>query len=151
MTTNYRTVWPEEEVRVLDLAGVAVTATATEINSLAGSGLTTTSTAKLQALTPTSTQLNLMLQATTAGFKLARGTAQFTTSSEIATGLATVVAGGATLQSDPDITAMSVSVAASTTAGNILAKLWQPTATSDCTPIAATKTNIIINWWAVGT
>ena len=129
----------------------AITATSTEINSLVGSGLTTTSTAKLQALTPTSTALNLMLQGTTAAFKLARGTAQFTTSSEITTGLATVVAGNATLQSDPDVTAQWVSVAASTTAGNILAKLWQPTATNNYTPIAATKTNVIINWQAVGT
>jgi len=129
----------------------AINATATEINSLVGSGLTTTSTAKLQALTPTSTALNLMLQSTTAGYKLARGTASVTTSSEIATGLATVVAGVATLIDDPNITAMFATVAASTTAGNILMKLWQPTATNNVTPQAATKTSVNVQWEAVGT
>lgn len=129
----------------------AITATATEINSLVGSGLTTTSTAKLQALTPTSTALNLFMSAVTAGQKIARGVATVTTSSDMASGLATVVAAGASLKDDPDITAMQVTVAASTTAGNILIKLWQPTATNNVTPQAATKTSVNVSWWAVGT
>lgn len=161
---NAKTYIPELNVDTVDVAGTAtgititdsqklhaITATSTEINSLVGSGLTTTSTAKLQALTPTSTQLNLMLQATTAGYKLARGTASVTTSSEVSTGLATVVAGVANLQDDPNVTAMRVSTAASTTAGNILLKIWQPTATNNYTPTAATKTSVVVNWMAVGT
>jgi len=102
-------------------------------------------------LVPTSTALNLMLQATTAGYKLARGTASVTTSSEVATGLATVVSGVAALQDDPNITANQVTVAASTTAGNILLKIWQPTATNNVSPTAATKTSVVVNWIAVGT
>ena len=129
----------------------AITATHTEINSLVGSALTTTSTAKLQALTATSTALNLFMAGVTAGHKLARGVATITTSSDMASGLATVVAAGATIKDDLDVTAQWVSVAASTTAGNILLKAWQPTATNNYTPIAATKTSVNISWWAIGT
>lgn len=161
---NAKTYIPEINADSFDVAGTAtgltaadeiklhaITATATEINSLVGSGLTTTSTAKLQAVTPTSTVINLLMAAVTAGQKIARGVAAVTTSLEVATGLATVVAGVATLQSDPDITADRVTMAASTTAGNILLKTWMPTATNATTPVAATKTNISVNWVAIGT
>lgn len=103
------------------------------------------------AVTRTATQMNLLLQSTTAGYKLARGTASVTTSAETATGLATVIAAVATLIDDPNVTANQVTVAASTTAGNILLKIWQPTATDNATPAAATKTNVAVQWCAVGT
>lgn len=103
------------------------------------------------AVNPTATQMNLLLQATTAGYKLAIGTASVTTSAETATGLATVIAGIACLQDNPNITGSYATVAASTTAGNILLQVWKPTSSTNNTPLAATKSAVKVNWLAVGT
>lgn len=103
------------------------------------------------ALTPTAAQFNLLAQGVAAGYKVARGTAAVTTSLEVATGLATVVNYVVSLIDDPNITATSATAAASTTAGNILIKTWQPTATNNVTPAAATKTNVQVAWVAIGT
>jgi hypothetical protein len=88
---------------------------------------------------------------TSASQKIARGVAAVTTSLEVTTGLASVVAAGATLKDDPNISAQYCTVAASTTAGNILVKTWMPTATNNVTIAAATKTNVAVSWWAIGT
>ena len=92
-----------------------------------------------------------------AGVKIRRG--QHTTvaaADTIATGLTTVVAVLATLESDPVIGADSVSAqvgnqAGAPAAGSVIIKTWKPTATGDVTPVAATTFGRLVNWIAIGT
>jgi hypothetical protein len=92
-----------------------------------------------------------------AGMKMARG--QHTTvaaSDTIVTGLATVVAVIATLDSDlvDDPSWVSASIgdqAGSPAAGSILIKTWKNTAGNDPTPAAATTFSKKVNWIAIGT
>jgi len=100
---------------------------------------------------PTAATMNLMMAGVTAGQKIARGASSVTTSLEVITGLATVVAGVASLRDDPNISAYWATCAASTTAGNILLKTWMPTATNNVAVAAATKTSVLVDWIAVGT
>lgn len=92
-----------------------------------------------------------------AGYKVARG--QHTTvaaSDTVATGLATVVAAVAVLDSDPTTDPLFVTCsigdqAGAPAAGSIYIKSWKPTAVNDVTPIAATTFGKKVNWVAVGT
>ncbi len=92
-----------------------------------------------------------------AGYKLARG--QHTTVAAVdtvVTGLATVVAVVAVLDSDPTLDPLFVTAsigdqAGAPAAGSIYIKSWQATAANDCTPIAATTFGKKVNWIAVGT
>jgi hypothetical protein len=87
-----------------------------------------------------------------AGYKLARGSTAVTgvSGGDIATGLATVLGCAASIGVDIGLNANEVSCALSATPGHITVKVWKPTATGDCTPIAST-TSTTINWVAVGT
>lgn len=92
-----------------------------------------------------------------AGYKLARG--QHTTvaaSDTVVTGLTTVIAVVAVLDSDPGLDPLFVTAsigdqAGAPAAGSVYIKSWQPTAANDCTPIAATTFGKLVNWIAVGT
>lgn len=88
-------------------------------------------------------------------YKIARGVASITGSGTVVTGLATVVAIIATLQDDAALTGNSVTASigdqnGAPAAGSVNLKVWKPTASGDCTPIAATAAKSV-NWVAVGT
>lgn len=95
--------------------------------------------------------------AVAAGYKIARG--QHTTVDEndtVVTGLATVVAVVASLDSDPVagcqfVTASRGDQAGAPAAGSILIKTWKATAAGDTALIAATTFSKLVNWIAVGT
>lgn len=82
--------------------------------------------------------------------KIRRGESAVTSTSEVATGLSTVVSAVVCLKDDIALTGNAVSVAGSAIAGNILIKVWKPTTNLDCTPIAATTAKTI-RWIAIGT
>lgn len=92
-----------------------------------------------------------------AGYRIARG--QHTTvaaSDTVVTGLATVVAVVACLDSDPVddpfmVTASIGDQAGTPAAGSILIKTWKNTGGTDPTPAAATTFSKKVNWIAVGT
>ena len=85
-----------------------------------------------------------------AGYKVARGETAVTGTADIATGLVTVVQCVAVLEDDVSLDGMWVSVADSVTEGNVILKVWKPTAAADCTPIAATVAKTV-RWIATGT
>jgi len=95
--------------------------------------------------------------AVAAGYKVARG--QHTTvaaSDTVVTGLATVVAVVACLDSDPVddpfmVTALIGDQAGTPAAGSILIKTWKNTGGTDPTPAAATTFSKKVNWIAIGT
>ncbi|MHB8916538.1 MAG: hypothetical protein ACYC4H_00810 [Desulfocucumaceae bacterium] len=160
---------------------VAITATATELNKLAGvtAGTATASKAavlganknldvlavadlKLGAgagtsIVPTAAQINLLAQGVAAGYKIARGTLTPATASDtVVTGLATVVAAVASLKGAPSLTHMFVAAdigdqAVAPAAGSILIKTYKPTGAADVTPIAATTPWSAVDWIAIGT
>ncbi|QOG20455.1 hypothetical protein [Bradyrhizobium sp. SEMIA] len=78
-----------------------------------------------------------------------------TAADTVITGLATVVACGATFDSDPGDDPMLVSAtigdqAGSPAAGSIIVKTWKNTGGTDPTPLAATTFTKKVNWWAFG-
>ena len=84
------------------------------------------------------------------GYKIARGSTSVTGTADITTGLATVVQAVVSLQDDVSLDAIATSVVNGGTAGHITAKVWKPTSSSDCTPIAATVAKTV-RWIAIGT
>lgn len=86
---------------------------------------------------------------TEAGLKIACGETAVTGTADIATGLTTVVQAVACLEDNVSLDGAWVSVADSTTAGNIILKAWKPTGSTNCTPTAATVTSV--RWIAIGT
>lgn len=92
-----------------------------------------------------------------AGYKVARGQATTVTAADtIATGLSTVVAVVASLDSDPVDNPEWVSStigdqAGSPAAGSFILKTWQNTSGTDPTPTAATTFGKKVNWIAIGT
>jgi hypothetical protein len=105
----------------------------------------------------TAAQINLLTQGVAAGYKIARGI--HTTVDEndtVVTGLATVVAVVASLDSDPVAGAQFVTAsigdqAGSPAAGSILIKTWKATAAGDTALIAATTFSKLVGWIAIGT
>jgi len=93
--------------------------------------------------------LDVLLQGVGA-YKVARGKTPVTGTADVATGLAAVVQSVAVLEDDISLDGMWVSVADSVTAGNVILKVWKPTAAADCTPIAATVAKSV-RWIAIGT
>jgi len=93
----------------------------------------------------------------TSGIKIARG--QHTTvaaSTDVETGLSTVVAVVASFEGDPALTELFVSAeigdqAGTPAAGYVTINTWKPTATGDVTPIASTVWGLKVNWIAIGT
>lgn len=95
--------------------------------------------------------------AVAAGYKIARG--QHTTiaaADTVATGLATVVAVVACLESDPVddpfmCTAQVGNQSGAPVAGSVIIKTWKNTSGTDPTPAAATTFSKLVNWIAIGT
>lgn len=92
------------------------------------------------------------------GLAIKRGSTTLTSASmTVVTGLATVVAVIASLESDPVLTCSHVSAsvgdqAGTPAAGSILLKAWMPTDDTLTTPIAATGfATKKVNWIALGT
>lgn len=91
-----------------------------------------------------------------AGYKIARGQATTVAAVDtIATGLTTVVAVVASLDSDPIddpewVTASIGDQAGAPVAGSFLLKTWKNTAGNDPTPVAATTFGKKVNWIAIG-
>ena len=112
------------------IGGVQVTKTASEINALAGG--------------------------VASGYKIVRGVHTTVTASDtVVTGLSTVVAIVATLESDPGDNPLLVSAsigdqAGAPAAGSVLIKTWKTDGT-DPTPVAATTFSKKVNWVAIGT
>lgn len=102
-------------------------------------------------------QLSAAIAGIAAGYKIARGRSTTVTAADtIVTGLATVVAVIASLDSDPvdDPFMCSATVgdqAGSPAAGSFILKTWKNTAGTDPTPAAATTFSKIVNWIAIGT
>lgn len=75
----------------------------------------------------------------------------------IATGLNTVTACAAVMESDPILTCDRVTAqvgnqSGAPVAGSIILKAWMPTGAAATTPVAATGfAGIVVNWTAVGT
>lgn len=85
------------------------------------------------------------------GARIAYGQHTTVTASDTkATGLTSVVACIANLDSDP-ILACAWATAKKDTGGNILIKTWKPTGAGDTTPIAATTFGKVVSWAAIGT
>ncbi len=128
----------------LEIAGVAVTASAAELNILDG-------------VTRATAQINALVQGVAAGYKLARGVHETVAASDdVDTGLATVVAAVAVLEDAPSLDPLLVQAvvgdqAGAPAAGHILIKTWKATAAADCTPVAATTFAKKVSWIAVGT
>ena len=103
-------------------------------------------------------KLELLTQGVAAGYKFARG--QHTTvaaSDTVVTGLATVVAAIAVIETDVDgvtlsqVTCQIGDQAGSPAAGSIIIKTWKATSVSNPTLIATTVFSKKVNWIAIGT
>jgi len=136
-----------EELNVterLKIEGTEVTADAGELN-------------KLDGLEKTTAEMNKQVEGVAADYKIARGVHTTVAASDtVVTGLATVVAVIATLESDPVLDPILVSASignqsGAPAAGSVLIKTWQATAVDNATPIAATTFGKKVNWIAVGT
>jgi hypothetical protein len=92
-----------------------------------------------------------------APLKIARGQLTTVTAADtVVTGLATVAAVVASLESDPTdnpfmVTAQIGDQAGAPAAGSIIIKSWQNTTGTDPTPAAATTFGKKVNWIAIGT
>jgi hypothetical protein len=92
-----------------------------------------------------------------AGYKIARGQQLTVAASDtVVTGLATVVAVVASLDSDPAddpfmCTASIGDQAGTPAAGSIFIKTWKNTGGTDPTPLAASTFSKKVNWIAIGT
>lgn len=97
---------------------------------------------------------SLGVQGVAAGYKVARSAEPValdgSNPTTVATGLTTVVSGGACLSGTaaPGLSTSTLSVAISTTNLDIYA--WKPTGAGDTTLIASTGTESF-HWWAIGT
>ncbi len=108
-------------------------------------------------ITPTAAQINLLTQGVAAGYKIARGIHTTVAAVDtVVTGLATVVAIVATLESDPTldpdlVTASIGNQAGAPAAGSVYIKTWKRVGAGDATPAAATTFVKTVNWVAIGT
>ena len=90
------------------------------------------------------------------GIKMARGQLTTVTAADtVVTGLASVVAVVATLDSDPVdnpewVSATIGDQAGAPAAGSVIIKTWQNTSGTDPSPIAATTFGKKVNWIAIG-
>ena len=92
------------------------------------------------------------------GYKVARGIHTMLSASDtVATGLASVVAVVASMESDPIATCDRCTAAIGNqsdapVAGSVYLKVWMPTATANTAPVAADGfATIKVNWIAIGT
>jgi hypothetical protein len=107
--------------------------------------------------TDRSAQLAAAIAGTSAGKKFVAGQLTTVTATDtVVTGLATVIACGATLDDSPGDDPMLVSAtlgdqAGAPAAGSIIVKTWKNTGGTDPTPVAASTFSKKVNWWAYGT
>lgn len=110
----------------------------------------------LAGITLTSTLVNLLIAGVASGKKIAAGQKTTESASDtVVTGLASVSAAVAVLDSDPVLTCQYATAsigdqAGTPAAGSILIKTWMPTAANDATPTAATTFTKKVNWIAFG-
>jgi hypothetical protein len=108
----------------------------------------------LDGLTKTTAQLNALVVGVAGGYKLARSAAPValdgSNPTTVATGLTTVIAGGACLSGTaaPGLSTCALSVAISSTNLDIYG--WKPTGAADCALIASGGTELL-HWWAIRT
>lgn len=101
--------------------------------------------------------VNGVIAGLAAGYKIARGQLTTVTAADtVVTGLATVVAVIACLDSDPVDDPFMVSAtigdqAGAPAAGSVIIKTWKNTAGTDPTPAVATTFSKKVNWIAIGT
>jgi hypothetical protein len=108
-------------------------------------------------ITASGAEINALVAGLAGGYKIARG--QHTTVAAVdtvVTGLTTVVAVLAVLESDPTSDPLFVSgaignQAGAPAAGSIYIKSWKPTAADNTAPTAATTFTKKVNWIAIGT
>lgn len=106
--------------------------------------------------TDLTSQLANALAGTSAGKKFVAGQLTTVTAADtVVTGLATVIACGATMDDNPGDDPMLVSAtlgdqAGSPAAGSIIVKTWKNTGGTDPTPQAASTFSKKVNWWAYG-
>jgi 3D (Asp-Asp-Asp) domain-containing protein len=109
------------------------------------------------AMTASAAALNAVSGGVAAGYKIARGQLTTVTAADtVVTGLATVVAVVASLESDPVDDPFMVSAqigdqAGAPAAGSVIIKSWKNTGGTDPTPLAATTFSKKVNWIAIGT
>ena len=109
------------------------------------------------AVTASAAALNAATVGLAAGYKVARGQLTTVTAADtVVTGLATVVAVIASLESDPGDDPFMASAqigdqAGAPAAGSIIIKTWKNTGGTDPTPLAATTFSKKVNWVAIGT
>lgn len=123
-----------------------------------GTAAAPTWTKVLAGITLTAAIVNALISGVAAGYKIARGVHTLLSASDtVVTGLATVVAIIAVMESDPILTCDRVTAgignqAGAPAAGSVYIKAWMPTDNTLTTPIAATGfANIKVNWIAIGT
>jgi hypothetical protein len=116
------------DIKSLLLNGTEVTATAAQLNAAGG--------------------VSNAVAGAASGYKIARGVASITGTGTVTHGLTTVVAVLATLKDDASINGNGVSAAVSGT--TVTLKVWKPTSSADCTPIAATAAKNV-HWLVIGT
>jgi hypothetical protein len=109
------------------------------------------------ALSTSAATINKAVIGPAAGYAVARGQSTMTAATKtVVTGLSSVVAVIASMETDPILTCDRVTAqigdqAGAPAAGSIILKVWMPTAAALTTPIAATGyANIVINWFAIG-
>ena len=111
----------------------------------------------LEAAAANNDVIEVLMGGAGGGLRFARGQATTATASDtIATGLNTVVAVVAVLESDAVldpglVTAQVGDQAGAPAAGSIIIKTWKFTSNANPTPIAATTFSKKVNWFAIGT
>ena len=150
------------------IGGVAVTATAAELNTLAAvvAGTVTAGKAVVTTTGKTVDELNVTLLKVgtvdktnvvigpAAGYKIARSAAPValdgSNPTTVASGLTTIVAAGVSFSGTaaPGLSTSTLAVAINST--NLDVYAWKPTGAGDTTLVASTGTESF-HWWAIGT
>lgn len=141
----------------LQIAGTAITATAAEINKLAGNAATAADLTKLNAVTKSAAEINALVGGVAGAYILARGVATLDGSNptSVTTGLATVVSATVALKSSTapgdDPSWFSVDFGGGVTAGQLDIYAWKNTGGTDPTLVASTNSSAVVSWIAIGT
>lgn len=129
-----------------------LTASAAELNILDGATLATAELNILDGVTKTAAQINLLVAGVAGGYKVARVEMALDGSNPTswATGLTTIIAGGATLKGSaaPGVGTSILTAVINGTSLDVYA--WKVTSSIDNTLIASTGTETFYGW-AIGT
>jgi hypothetical protein len=143
------------------LAGV--TATSADLNQTKGLTVGSAQLNRMLGVTPTSGELNILagvnrnsaqinnlIQGLTSGVKTAGSSQSVTGSAVVTTGLATIVSVTATLGQAPSLASGTIVSVDGISSGAFNLKVYQPAASSDCTPVISSGA-AVIHWRALGT